>query len=500
MTMQNKRKGSARIAARDHASPRVSRSQKSSSENAQIADKKASQLITSSPRRQRNSGVPQKKNDTSLALKSVNTRSRFSSDACLDCDVTEDASFDCKGPQEGAAHLVLETIFSPVFHSARNGDRELADEENNVKFYQIEQEINHHRCSTEQLQVDVQNGRVVHETSGCYSVEEKSICENNSTSMSMTHSNYVEMDQNMCSENSDANNGDMMVSLDTNALSSQYSMDIEGASLSSEVSAIYFAMKNSKLECVDEHGQDTITTDVCVEDDDYDELDDFDPYFFIKNLPALSSVVPTFRRMLLPKQTRSCPSTTLVLDLDETLVHSTLEPCEDADFTFPVNFNLQEHTVYVRCRPHLRDFMERVSGLFEIIIFTASQSIYAEQLLNVLDPKRKVFRHRVYRDSCVYVEGNYLKDLSVLGRDLARVIIIDNSPQAFGFQVDNGIPIESWFDDQSDQELLRLLPFLESLVGVEDVRPFIAKKYNLREKIAAAAYPLNTRRADPFER
>lgn len=117
--------------------------------------------------------------------------------------------------------------------------------------------------------------------------------------------------------------------------------------------------------------------------------------------------------------------------LAETLVHSTLEPCDDADFTFPVNFNLQEHTVYVRCRPHLRDFMERVSSLFEIIIFTASQSIYAEQLLNVLDPKRRIFRHRVFRESCVFVDGNYLKDLSVLGRDLAHVIIIDNSPQVF---------------------------------------------------------------------
>lgn len=276
--------------------------------------------------------------------------------------------------------------------------------------------------------------------------------------------------------------------------------DAEGANLSSEVSTIYLAMKNSKLECVDEYGQESMT-DVCMEDDEYEEFDDFDPYLFIKNLPELSSVVPTFRPMLLPKQTRSCPPTTLVLDLDETLVHSTLEPCDDADFTFPVNFNLQKHTVYVRCRPYLKDFLERVSSLFEIIIFTASQSIYAEQLLNVLDPKRKLFRHRVFRESCVFVDGNYLKDLSVLGRDLSHVIIVDNSPQAFGFQVDNGIPIESWFDDRSDQELLLLLPFLESLAGVEDVRPLIVQKFNIREKIAAAVYPpLNSNRGDPFER
>lgn len=115
--------------------------------------------------------------------------------------------------------------------------------------------------------------------------------------------------------------------------------------------------------------------------------------------------------------------------LTETLVHSTLEPCDDADFTFHVDFNNQKHTVYVHCRPYLKEFMDKIASLFEIIIFTASQSIYAEQLLNVLDPKRKVFRHRVFRESCVFVDGNYLKDLSVLGRDLAHVIIVDNSPQ-----------------------------------------------------------------------
>ncbi|XP_010491935.1 PREDICTED: CTD small phosphatase-like protein 2 [Camelina sativa] len=287
---------------------------------------------------------------------------------------------------------------------------------------------------------------------------------------------------------------DRLLALDTSTVDSNCNLD--------SVSAIYLAMKSSKLECVDERGQDSLITSVSMEDEEDEELDEFDPYLFIKNLPNLSSVVPTFRPVLLPKQTRSCPPISLVLDLDETLVHSSLEPCDEVDFTFPVNFNEEEHMVYVRCRPHLQEFMERVSRLFEIVIFTASQSIYAEQLLNVIDPKRKFFRHRVYRDSCVFFDGNYLKDLSVLGRDLSRVIIVDNSPQAFGFQVENGVPIESWFNDPSDKELLHLLPFLESLIGVEDVRPMIAKKFNLREKIDAAVaapeYPAEA--GDPFER
>jgi CTD small phosphatase-like protein 2 len=232
----------------------------------------------------------------------------------------------------------------------------------------------------------------------------------------------MEDDDSPSSRDLDAQNPyDRLLALDTSTVDPNCNLD--------SVSAIYLAMKSSKLECVDERGQDSLITSVCMEDEEDEELDEFDPYLFIKNLPNLSSVVPTFRPVLLPKQTRSCPPISLVLDLDETLVHSTLEPCGEVDFTFPVNFNEEEHMVYVRCRPHLKEFMERVSRLFEIIIFTASQSIYAEQLLNVLDPKRKLFRHRVYRDSCVFFDGNYLKDLSVLGRDLSRVIIVDNSPQ-----------------------------------------------------------------------
>lgn len=67
--------------------------------------------------------------------------------------------------------------------------------------------------------------------------------------------------------------------------------------------------------------------------------------------------------------------------------------------------------------------------MFEIIVFTASQSIYAEQLLDILDPDKMLIGRRIYRESCIFSDGSYTKDLTVLGIDLAKVAIIDNSPQ-----------------------------------------------------------------------
>lgn len=239
----------------------------------------------------------------------------------------------------------------------------------------------------------------------------------------------------------------------------------EEAAMSSDDSCFYLAIHQatSKLE-----------SEISYQYSDLEEVERFDPQIFLRNIPELSEAdLPYF----LPEETKERKTITLVLDLDETLVHSTLEHSDDADFCFPVFFNMKQHTVYVKRRPHLQTFLERVACMFEVVIFTASQSIYAEQLLDVLDPCRNLISKRMYRESCIFSDGTYTKDLTVLGVDLAKVVIIDNSPQVYRLQVNNGIPIKSWFDDPSDQALLSLLPFLETLVNADDVRPIVAKRF-----------------------
>ncbi|KAH7477259.1 hypothetical protein PRIC1_001277 [Phytophthora ramorum] len=184
---------------------------------------------------------------------------------------------------------------------------------------------------------------------------------------------------------------------------------------------------------------------------------------------ARSNTIELRKSVLPPISPDDASKKCLVLDLDETLVHSSFRPTTNPDYIIPVDIDGTIHQVYVCRRPGAEEFLVEMAKHYEIVIYTASLSKYADPLLDKLDPEG-VIRYRLYREHCVQYEGNYVKDLSLLDRDISQTIIIDNSPMSYIFHPRNAIGCSSFIDDPNDQELESISRFLSKTHDVEDVR------------------------------
>lgn len=182
----------------------------------------------------------------------------------------------------------------------------------------------------------------------------------------------------------------------------------------------------------------------------------------------------------------------LILDLDETLIHSLSRSSprsfnSSAGKMIEIKINNISSLYFVHKRPFCDYFLQQLYQWYDLQIFTASVKEYADPIidwleqdvLNLIDKKRKlsnnkIFSKRYYRNDCTYRPGiGYIKDLSKLvnkNDDLKNVIIIDNSPVSYALHESNAIMIEGWINDQSDRDLLNLLPMLQSLSFCIDVR------------------------------
>ena len=198
-----------------------------------------------------------------------------------------------------------------------------------------------------------------------------------------------------------------------------------------------------------------------------------------KNIIKTSNISKVYNTKvnLLPNKLDS--KKTLVLDLDETLIHSAFESFKPKDdITLTMKLKEEDITIHVLKRPYLDEFLNIVTQKYEVVIFTASISDYANPLLDQLDPYKKI-SHRLFREHCTKSDnGLFIKDLNRLGRDLKDVIIIDNNPVSFTFNKDNGLPILTWHSIQTDNELIKLIPLLTYLSTVDDIRPVINKIVN----------------------
>ena len=138
----------------------------------------------------------------------------------------------------------------------------------------------------------------------------------------------------------------------------------------------------------------------------------------------------------------------LVLDLDETLTHN----------------NILSFGNYFMLRPGVIEFLTKVSINFEIIIFTSSAKSYANNILNKIDPLKKFISYRLYNKHTLFEGGKTIKDLSKIGRDLKKIIMVDNLRTNAKNQLENLYLIKTWTDDVMDKELEILGNFLETIV------------------------------------
>lgn len=204
----------------------------------------------------------------------------------------------------------------------------------------------------------------------------------------------------------------------------------------------------------------------------------------------------------------------LILDLDETIVHTEIINISEIDLSnydkSYINTNNAlvysnkdnssvitsfyddeiKETVYFKVyfRPNLHEFLKEVKGFFEIGIFTASLKIYADTIINLIEKYfnlNNTFSFRLYKESCIKIGQATIKDLRVLVNcSISDIIIVDNSLYSFMNQISNGILVTSYYNNQNDNELLNLKDYLINFISnCDDVRSINDQVFNLQASL-----------------
>ena len=222
-----------------------------------------------------------------------------------------------------------------------------------------------------------------------------------------------------------------------------------------------------------------------------------------KNMRKEQSPTVSFNTKLFNKNSRSFSGqkmknnlykNTLVLDLDETLVYVT-DTKDNYSMIPQIKFEyyvLDESEKYIKenmtklginkikksvgflvIRPGCNMFLNLLRKFYdEIVVFTSSQYSYAEEIIKIID-KNKIISKIYSRKDCSFFDDVFYKDLNKINEDLSHTIIIDNYPESYLLQHFNGLPIPSFTGNPKDNELLKLIPLLERLSKVKDVRNYI---------------------------
>ena len=148
--------------------------------------------------------------------------------------------------------------------------------------------------------------------------------------------------------------------------------------------------------------------------------------------------VPTPSAPFIKKQSKK--KFCLVLDLDETIIHSVR----------------LKNGYYFFVRPGAIQFLNEISPFYEIIFFTSSYKPYADYILNKIDLKKNLISYRFYKSHVIFEKGKSIKKLSLIGRDLKKIIFVDNLKTNAKYNKKNLYLIPTWIGDMKDDEIYKL--------------------------------------------
>ena len=196
------------------------------------------------------------------------------------------------------------------------------------------------------------------------------------------------------------------------------------------------------------------------------DINDIDKKNYLLNNNIIKSVKVPF---LPPIKNNENFILTIVLDLDRTLIYSELEESEEeeeeCDEEEEEKNKQNPDNENIILRPGLYQFLENLMNLkCELIIFTSSAKQRADIIIDKIEKNEKYFNQRLYREHCSLMGAAYVKDISKLGRDLSKTIIIDNDLGCFYLQQENGILIKSFIGNEDDKNLLNLSQILGKII------------------------------------
>ena len=213
---------------------------------------------------------------------------------------------------------------------------------------------------------------------------------------------------------------------------------------------------------------------------------------YISNALKLISLIPQTLLKKIPEKVKNISNSInfnsiknsnkklLILDLDETLIHSDVDRLLDqkkTKYDAVLNFfdldDQQNTELPILLRPGLFEFLDYASENFDLVIFTASEKLYADKIIDYIEKDKKYFKMRLYREHCIFIEpGLYIKNLNIFKpyKKIKDIIIVDNSLFSFANQLNNGILVTSFFDDENDSFLISLKEYLTMIKDVKDFR------------------------------